>query len=337
MKKLWVAVALTLVAALMMVGSGWASTLQDVKARKYFKCGTDLNNPGFSALDSKGERFGFDVDFCKAVAAAVGIEVRYVPLTSKERLPALQSGEIDLLSRTTTWSMSRDTVQGLDFAATVLYDGQGIMVRKASGVKSAKQLNGATVCLTTGTTNELNVADFFRQNGITYKPVVFEKMDDVRNAYDANRCDAYTTDISGLAAQRSLLKNPNDHIVLPEVISKEPLAPVTRHGDNQWTDIVRWVINATITAEEYGITRQNVADIAKTTTNPDIQRFLGVTGTLWTDSGLDAGAPIRLLKAVGNYAEIFDRNLGPNTPLRMNRGLNALWNKGGILYAPPFR
>jgi general L-amino acid transport system substrate-binding protein len=315
-----------------------AGTLQDVQKDKFLKCGTHIENPGFSALDSKGQRIGFDVDFCRAVGAAVNVpEVKYTPLTSKERLPALQSGEIDLLSRTTTHTMSRDTKLGLDFTVTTLYDGQGMMVRKSLGVKSAKELDGATICLQTGSTTELNISDYFRKNGMKFTPVVFDKQPDVRKAYDADRCDVHTTDISGLAAQRSLMENPADHVILPEVISKEPLAPVVRHGDNQWEDVVRWTIWLTMAAEEKGITAENVEKMREESTDPEVQRMLGKTGSLWQDLGLDENAPVRVLKLVGNYGQIFDRNLGPDTPLHLDRGLNAQWTDGGLIYAPPFR
>ncbi|WP_300673271.1 amino acid ABC transporter substrate-binding protein [Desulfoluna sp.] len=337
MKKLLSVSILSLCMAALLAGPASASTLNDVKAKGFLKCGVAPDNPGFSAVDSKGLRLGFGVDFTTAVATAVGVEPKFVPLTSKERLPALQSGEIDLLFKTTTMTMSRDTRLGLDFAAIILYDGQGIMVRKELGIKSAKELDGASICLATGSTTELNISDYFRQNGMKFKPVVFEKQADVRKAYDANRCDCHTTDVSGLAAQRSLMTNPAEHMILPEMISKEPLGLVTRHGDNQWTDIARWVVNLTVTADEKGITQANVAEIAKTSKDPEVQRMLGVTGTLWTDLGLDKDAPIRVLQKVGNYNEIFNRNLGPDTPLGMPRGLNNLWNNGGILYAPPFR
>ena len=316
----------------------YAGTLQDTQKNGFLKCGTHIENPGFSALNSNGERIGFDVDFCRAVAAAVNVpEVKYTPLTSKERLPALQSGEIDLLSRTTTHTMSRDTKLGLDFTVTTLYDGQGMMVRKSLGVKHAKELDGATICLQTGSTTELNIADYFRKNGMTFTPVVFDKQQDVRKAYDSGRCDVHTTDISGLAAQRSLMKNPDEHVILPEVISKEPLGPVVRHGDNQWGDVVRWTIWLTMAAEEKGITAENVETMFNESTDPEVQRMLGKTGSLWQDLGLDGGAPVRVLKLVGNYGEIFDRNLGPNTPLRLERGINAQWTEGGLIYAPPFR
>ncbi len=323
---------------LAMAASVQAGTLQDVQKDKFLKCGTHIENPGFSALDSKGQRIGFDVDVCRAVAAAVNVpEIKYTALTSKERLPALQSGEIDLLSRTTTHTMSRDTKLGLDFTVTTLYDGQGMMVRKNLGVKSAKELDGATVCLQTGSTTELNITDYFRKTGMNFTPVVFDKQPDVRKAYDTGRCDVHTTDISGLAAQRSLMEDPTEHLILPEVISKEPLAPVVRHGDNQWADVVRWTIWLTMAAEEKGITAENVEKMAAESQDPEIQRMLGKTGTLWADLGLDPGTPVRVLKLVGNYGQIFDRNLGPATPLGLERGLNAQWSDGGLIYAPPFR
>ncbi|WP_291325553.1 amino acid ABC transporter substrate-binding protein [Desulfovibrio sp. UCD-KL4C] len=315
-----------------------AGTLQDVQKEGYLKCGTHIENPGFSALNSKGERIGFDVDFMRAVAAAVNVkEIKFTPLTSKERLPALQSGEVDLLIRTTTFTMSRDVKLGLDTTVTTLYDGQGLMVRKSLGIKSAKELDGASICLQTGSTTELNVSDYFRKNHMNFTPVVFDKQADVRKAYDAGRCDVHTTDISGLAAQRSLMKNPDEHIILPEVISKEPLGPFVRQGDDQWADVVRWTINLTIAAEEKGVTQANVEDMYKNSKDPEIQRMLGKTGSLWKDLGLDQGAPVRVIKAVGNYGEIFERNLGTKTPLRMERGLNALWTNGGLMYSPPFR
>ena len=315
-----------------------AGTLQDVQKDGFLKCGTHIENPGFSALDSNGQRIGFDVDFCRAVAAAVNVpEIKYTPLTSKERLPALQSGEIDLLSRTTTYTMSRDTKLGLDFSVPTLYDGQGMMVKKSLGIKSAKELNGATICLQTGSTTELNITDYFRKNHMNFTPVVFDKQADVRKAYDTGRCDVHTTDISGLAAQRSLMENPAENIILPEVISKEPLAPAVRQGDDQWADVVRWTIWLTMAAEEKGITSSNVDDMRDQSDDPEVQRMLGKTGSLWTDLGLDQDAAVRVLKLVGNYGQIFDRNLGPATPLRLERGLNAQWTDGGLIYAMPFR
>lgn len=315
-----------------------AGTLEDVQKDGFLKCGTHIENPGFSALDSNGERIGFDVDFCRAVGAAVNVpEIKYTALTSKERLPALQSGEIDLLSRTTTHTMSRDVKLGLDFTVTTLYDGQGMMVRKDLGVKSAKDLDGATICLQTGSTTELNISDYFRKHGMNFTPVVFDKQPDVRKAYDTGRCDVHTTDVSGLAAQRSLMEKPAEHVILPELISKEPLAPVVRQGDDQWADVVRWIIWLTQAAEEKGITAANVDKMFAESNDPEVQRMLGKTGSLWTDLGLDQAAPVRVIKLVGNYGEIFDRNLGPKTPLRLERGPNAQWIDGGLIYAPPFR
>lgn len=315
----------------------FAATLGDVTKRGYLKCGTHIENPGFSTLNSSGERIGFDVDFCRAVGAATNVDIKYTPLTSKERLPALQSGEIDLLSRSTTQTMNRDTNLGLDFTVVTLYDGQGLMVRKELGITSANELDGATICLQTGSTTELNVADYFRKHDMKFTPVVFDKQPDVRSAYNTGRCDVHTTDVSGLAAQRSLMENPEEHIILPELISKKPLAPVVRHGDNQWGDIVRWTIWLTMAADEKGITAENIELVAKATKDPEVKRMLGITGTLWQNLGLDKDAPIRIIKKVGNYGNIFDRNLGINTPLRLKRGYNNQWNKGGLIYAPPFR
>ncbi|WP_027179615.1 amino acid ABC transporter substrate-binding protein [Maridesulfovibrio bastinii] len=332
------AISVSLVLMLLLASAASAGTLENVRKDGFLKCGTHIENPGFSSLDSNGKRVGFDVDFMRAVAAAVNVpEIKFVPLTSKERLPALQSGEVDLLARTTTLTMSRDVKLGLDFTVTTLYDGQGMMVRKSLGIKSAKELDGASVCLQTGSTTELNISDYFRKNGMKFTPVVFDKQADVRKAYDAGRCDVHTTDISGLAAQRSLMKDPSEHVILPEVISKEPLGPYVRQGDDQWEDIVRWTVWLTMSAEEKGITQANVEKMYAESKDPEVQRMLGKTGSLWTDLGLDEKAPIRIIKAVGNYGEIFERNLGPNTPLRLERGLNAQWTKGGLIYAPPFR
>jgi general L-amino acid transport system substrate-binding protein len=276
------------------------------------------------------------VDFCRATAAALGVDVKFTQLSAKERFPALQSGEVDLLYRTTTWTMSRDVTLGFDFQGVNFYDGQGFMVRKSLGVKSAKGLNGAAICVATGTTTELNMADYFRTQGMKYKAVVFEKASEVRNAYEAGRCDVYTTDKGSLAAQRTALKNPGQHIILPETISKEPLGPVTRHGDNKWGDLVRWVFNALIIAEEKGITAAN-ADSNKSSTDPTVKRLLGETGTFGEDLGISNDWALNAIKAVGNYGEIFERNVGMGSKLGLDRGLNQLWTKGGVLYAPPIR
>jgi general L-amino acid transport system substrate-binding protein len=320
-------------------GIAGASTLDDVKRAGVIKCGVSQGLPGFSNPDDKGHWTGIDVDYCRALAAAVlgdSNKVKYVPLSAKVRFTALQSGEVDILSRNTTWTFTRDTALGLDFVGVLYYDGQGFMVRKKLGVKSAKQLSGAAVCTNTGTTTELNVADYFRSHNMKYKVVAFEKADEVVAAYDSGRCDVYTTDRSGIAAQRTKLKNPSEHLILPEIISKEPLGPVVRHGDNQWGDIARWTLNAIIIAEELGVNSKNV-DKMKSSKNPEVRRLLGVEGDTGKKIGLDTAWAYNAIKQVGNYSEIYERNVGPKTPLGLSRGLNRLWNKGGILYAPPMR
>jgi general L-amino acid transport system substrate-binding protein len=314
-----------------------ATTLDDIRARGELRCGVNDSNPAFAYADSQGKMRGFDVDFCRATAAAVGVPVKFVLLTGTERFPALQSGEVDLLYRSTTWTMGRDVNLGFNYQGINWYDGQGFMVRKSMGIKSALELNGAAVCVVAGSTTELNVADYFRSHGMTFTPVVFEKAQDVRNAYDAGRCDVYTNEHGNLAAQRIALKDPAEHVILPEVISKEPFGPVTREGDDQWGDIVRWVLNATIIAEEKGITQANVEELAKSASDPEIQRLLGATGTFGKDMGLNSDWAVRAIKASGNYGEIFERNMGMNTPIRLERGLNRLWTDGGLIYAPPVR
>jgi len=316
-----------------------ATTLDDVKRNGVIKCGVSQGLPGFSNPDDKGKWTGIDVDYCRALAAAVlgdANKVKYVPLSAKVRFTALQSGEVDILSRNTTWTHTRDTALGLDFVGVLYYDGQGFMVPKKLGVKSALKLSGAAVCTNTGTTTELNVADYFRSHNMKYKVVAFEKADEVVAAYDAGRCDVYTTDRSGIAAQRTKLKNPSAHVILPEIISKEPLGPVVRHGDNQWGDIARWTLNAMIIAEELGVDSKNV-DKMKASKNPEIRRLLGVEGDTGKKLGLDAAWAYNIVKQVGNYGQIYEANVGPKTPLGLSRGLNKLWNKGGILYAPPMR
>ena len=316
-----------------------AGTLQDVKAKGFVQCGVSQGLPGFSNPDDKGNWTGIDVDLCRAVAAAIfgdANKVKFTPLSAKERFTALQSGEIDLLSRNTTWTATRDTALGLNFAGVNYYDGQGFMVRKSLGVTSAMQLNGAAVCTNTGTTTELNVADFFRSHKMQYEVVAFEKADEVVKAYDEGRCDVYTTDRSGLAAQRLKLKNPDEHIVLPEIISKEPLGPVVRQGDDQWFDLVKWTLFAMVNAEELGVTSKNVDEMKKSN-NPAIKRLLGVEGNFGENLGVSNNWAYNIIKQVGNYGESYDRNVGPKTPLGLARGLNALWNKGGIMYAPPIR
>lgn len=316
-----------------------AATLDDIKTKGSIQCGVSQGLPGFSTADDAGEWTGIDVDYCRAVAAAVFGDpkaVKFTPLSAKERFTALQSGEIDLLSRNTTWTMTRDTSLGLNFTGVTYYDGQGFMIRKDLNVASALELSGASVCTNTGTTTELNVADYFRANNMDYEIVAFEKADEVVQAYDAGRCDVYTTDASGLYAQRLKLTNPDEHMVLPEIISKEPLGPVVRQGDDQWFNINKWVLNALINAEELGVTQANVEEM-KGSDNPAIKRLLGAEGAYGEAVGLGNDFAAKAIAAVGNYGEMFDRNVGPETPLGISRGLNALWSKGGIMYAPPVR
>lgn len=320
-------------------GAASAATLDDVKSRDALKCGVSQGLPGFSNPDSDGNWSGLDVDLCKAVAAAIfddASKVEYVPLSAKERFTALQSGEVDLLSRNTTWTMSRDTQLGLNFSVVNYYDGQGFMVRSSMGISSALQLSGAAICTNTGTTTELNVADYFRANNMDYELVAFEKADEVVAAYDAGRCDVYTTDQSGIYAQRLKLTNPDEHKVLPEVISKEPLGPAVRQGDDQWLNIVKWVHFAMVEAEESGVTQGNVEEM-KGSDNPNIKRLLGTEGEFGTAIGLENDWGYRIIKHVGNYGEAFARNVGPDTPLKIARGQNALWSNGGLQYAPPIR
>ena len=316
----------------------WAqSTLDSVRSKGFVQCGVNTGLAGFSAPDSKGVWRGVDVDLCRAVAAAVlgdPTKVRYTPLTAQQRFTALQSGEVDILSRNTTWTLVRDTSLGLNFVGINYYDGQGFMVHRKLNVKSAKQLNGATVCVQPGTTTELNLADYFRANRMSFKPVVIEKLEEVLNAYFAGRCDVFTTDHSGLIALRqSRAPKPEEHVILPEIISKEPLGPAVRHGDDRWFDAVKWSLFAMIEAEELGLTSKNIDEQAKSA-NPAIQRFVGASGELGKMLGLDNRWALNIVKQVGNYAESFDANL---TPLGFERGLNRLWSQGGILYAPPIR
>lgn len=316
-----------------------AATLDDVQARGEVVCGVSQGLPGFSNPDDQGNWSGIDVDFCRALAAAIFDDpnaVSFTPLSAKERFTALQSGEVDVLSRNTTWTMTRDASLGLNFAGVNYYDGQGFMVRKDLGVASALELDGAAVCTNTGTTTELNAADYFRANNMEYEIVAFEKADEVVAAYDAGRCDVYTTDQSGLYAQRLKLTNPGEHMVLPEIISKEPLGPVVRQGDDQWFNVNRWVLNAMINAEELGVSSDNV-DSMMGSGNPAIARLLGEEGAYGEMLGLSNDWAVRVIKHVGNYAESFERNVGPDTPLGIARGLNALWSDGGILYAAPVR
>jgi general L-amino acid transport system substrate-binding protein len=316
-----------------------AQTLNTVKSRGILNCGANGTLAGFGLPDAQGRWTGLDVDFCKALAAAIFNDpnkVKFVPLTAKDRFTALQSGEVDVLARNTTWTSSRDTSLGLNFAAVNYYDGQGFMVRKALKVNSALELNDAAVCVQQGTTTELNLADYFRANKMKLKTVTFATSTEAVKAYDAGRCDAYTTDASGLAGERLRLANANDHIILPEIISKEPLGPVVRHGDDQWFDIVKWTHFAMVNAEELGITKANVDDQMKSD-NPDVKRLLGTEGKHGEALGLTNDWAYRIVKHVGNYGEVFERNVGQGSPLKIGRGLNALWTKGGLQYAPPIR
>jgi general L-amino acid transport system substrate-binding protein len=316
------------------------ATLDAVKKNGAVSCGVSTGLQGFSLADSQGRYAGLDVDICRMVAAAVlgdAGKVKYVPLSSQQRFTAIQSGEVDILSRTTTWTLQRDTQLGLNFAPVVFYDGQGFMVPKKLGLKSAKELKGATVCVQPGTTTELNLADFFRANKLDFKPVVIEKLEEVEAAYFSGRCDAYTTDRSGLAATRiGKAANPDDHVILPEVISKEPLAPAVRHGDDEWFDIVKWTVYASIEAEEDGITSKNVDEKTKSD-DPNVKRLLGVTPGMGKAMGLDEKWAYNLIKQVGNYGEVFDRNVGKDSPLKLERGLNDLWTRGGLMYSMPVR
>ena len=317
-----------------------ATTLDAVKAKGFVQCGVSQGLPGFSNADDAGNWTGLDVEMCRAVAAAIfgdGSKVKFSPLSAKQRFTALSSGEIDILSRNTTWTMTRDTQLGLNFAGVNYYDGQGMMVPTALGVKSATELDGANICTNTGTTTELNITDYFRSNNMSFNLIAFEKADEVVAAYDAGRCDVYTTDRSGLAAQRGKLTKPDSHVVLPEIISKEPLGPVVRQGDDQWFNIVRWTLNALINAEELGITQANAKARLAGTENPAIKRLLGSEGKFGEELGLSSDWALNAISAVGNYGESYERNVGPNTPLKLDRGVNALWSDGGILYAAPIR
>ena len=326
-------------AAVAVSGAASAGTLDDVKARGVLNCGSNTGLAGFGQPDAQGNWNGFDVDMCRAVAAAVfgdGSKVKFIPLSAKDRFTALQSKEVDLLVRNTTWTSSRDTSLGLNFTGVTYYDGQGFMVRKKLKVNSALELSGASVCTQQGTTTELNVADFFRSKNMKFEAVVFATSDETIKAYDAGRCDAFTTDASGLYSERLRLANADDHLVLPEVISKEPLGPAVRHGDDQWFDIVKWTQSVLVNAEEMGVTKANV-DQMKTSTNPDVKRMLGTEGDFGKSLGLNNDFAVGVIKAVGNYGELFERTLGTGSPLKIARGVNQLWNKGGLQYAPPIR
>ncbi len=332
-------VAVTALIATLFASALGATTLEDVQRMGFVNCGVSQGLPGFSDAGKNGKWTGLDVDVCRALAAAVlgsAGKVKFTPLSSKERFTALQSGEVDVLSRNTTWTLVRDTALGLNFAGVNYYDGQGFMVRKDIGLKSAKELSGAAVCVTIGSTTERNLADFFRAGKMDYRPVNFESSSNAAAAYDAGKCDAYTTDRSGLAARRLTLKEPDAHMILPEVISKEPLGPVVRHGDDQWLDLVRWTLYAMLEAEESGVNSKNV-DQMKESRNPVVRRLLGVEGNMGKNLGVDNGWAYRIVKQVGNYAESYERNVGPNSPLRLPRGVNKLWKDGGLHYPMPVR
>jgi len=338
MKRLATALAIATVVALGMQAAG-AQTLKAVKDRGQLVCGANGSLAGFGIPDPQGNWTGFDVDFCRAIAAAIfndPTKVKFVPLTAANRFTALQSGEIDVLARNTTWTMSRDTSLGIDFAAVNYYDGQGFMVRKVLKVSSALELNDASVCVQQGTTTELNLADYFRTNHMSLKTVTFATVDEALKAYDSGRCDAYTTDSSGLYGSRVLLADPGANIVLPEIISKEPLAPTVRQGDDAWEDLVRWTHHAMVDAEELGVNKNNVDD-QKNSTNPEIRRLLGLEGQFGEALGLTNDWAYRIIKAEGNYGESFERNVGQGSPLKIARGLNALWTKGGLQYGLPVR
>ena len=317
--------------------AGAQSTLESVRAKGFVQCGVNTGLAGFSQPDSKGVWRGIDVDLCRAVAAAVfgdAGKVRYTPTTAQQRFTALQSGEVDLLSRNTTWTASRDASLGMNFVGVSFYDGQGFMVPRKLGVKSARQLNGATVCVLPGTTTELNLADWFRAQRMSFKPVVIEKLEEIQNAYFSGRCDVFTTDVSGLVSTRgSRAPRPEEHVILPEVISKGPLGPAVRHGDDRWFDVVKWSLFAMIEAEEMGLTSKSI-EPALASKDPAVQRFVGATGDIGKMLGLDNRWAYHIVKQVGNYGESFDANL---KPLGFERGLNALWKNGGLLYAPPIR
>ncbi len=340
MKKITWALVATVVTLVISAGFTQASTNEEVQKRGVFQCGVSTGLPGFSIADEKGVWAGIDVDVCKAIAAATlgdATKIKYVPLNAKERFTALQSGEIDALVRGTTWTLTRDASLGLNFTGVNYYDGQGFMVSKKLGVKSALELGGAAVCIQSGTTSELNLADYFKENNMEYKAVVFDTHDATAAAFDNGRCDVLTSDQSQLYGLRTHLKDPSGAIVLPEVISKEPLGPVVRQGDDAWFNIVKWTLNAMIEAEEFGITSANVDDMKANSKSPGVRRLLGLEGGGGAFLGLNDDWAYQIIKQVGNYGEIFERNVGADSPLKISRGLNALWSKGGIMYAPPVR
>jgi len=342
MKKLLtaaIALGFGLSASAALAQTASSPTLDAIKAKGYVQCGVTGGVPGFSAPDANNNWTGLEVDYCRALAAAIfnnADAVRYTPLTSQERFTALSAGEIDVLSRTTTWTMSRDTQLGIKFVGTMFYDGQGFMVRKADNIASALDLSGAAICIESGTTTELNAADYFAANKLEFNTVVFVDQDEVVKAYEDGRCDVYTTDSSALAAERSKFADPSAHVILPEIISKEPLGPVVRQGDDGFFNIARWTYFALLEAEELGVSSANVDEMLASD-NPAIKRLLGVEGDFGTPIGLTKDWAYQIVKLVGNYAEIYEKHVGPNTPIGLARGLNALWKDGGIQYSPPIR
>ncbi|MDE1913605.1 MAG: amino acid ABC transporter substrate-binding protein [Pseudomonadota bacterium] len=338
--KVGLTVAALTLSSMMSMGAMAGTTLDNVKKKGFVQCGISDGLPGFSYTDPKGNFHGFDVDVCRAVAAALfgdATKVKYTQLTTKERFTALQSGEVDLLSRSTTWTSSRDGAMGIVFAGVAYYDGQGFLVNKKLGVKSAKELDGATFCIQAGTVTELNLADYFRANGLKFTPISFDTSDESFKALESGRCDVLTSDQSQLYGQRLKLAAPDDYIVLPEIISKEPLTTAVRRGDEEWFAVVRWTQIAMLNAEELGVTSKNVGEMAKSTKNPDIARLLGSEGSLGKDLNLPNDWVVKIVSQVGNYGESFDRNLGAGSDMKINRGLNALWNQGGLQYGPPVR
>ena len=331
--------AIILLSLAFMAQSADAQTLKAVKSRGVLLCGSNGTLAGFGLPDANGKWTGLDVDFCRAVAAAIfndADKVKFVPLSAKDRFTALQAGEVDLLARDTTWTISRDSTLGLNFVGVDYFDGQGFMVRKTLKLNSALELQGASICLQQGTTTELNASDYFRAHNMRFKPVTFATANEAVKAYDAGRCDAYTTDASSLYSERLRLANPDDHMLLPEIISKEPLGPAVRQGDDQWFDVVKWTLFAMIDAEELGITSQNI-DAMKASSSPDVRRLVGTEGNYGEQLGLTKDWAASIVKLVGNYGEVFERNVGSGSPLKIDRGLNRLWDKGGIQYAPPIR
>lgn len=339
MKKILASISLATAGLLTLGMQAQAATLEDVQSAGELRCGVSTGLPGFSQPDSDGTWRGIDVDTCRAVAAAVlgdADAVEFVPLTAAERFTALQSGEIDMLSRNTTWTTVRDASLGLNFTGTNYYDGQGFLVKSELGVDSATQLDGASVCIQAGTTTELNLADYFRANGMEYEAIVFDTSEQSVSGFDNNRCDILTSDTSQLAALRTQLSDPSSAVVLPEIISKEPLGPVVRQGDDEWFNVVKWVLFLQINAEEYGVSMDNVDDMLSSD-NPNVQRIVGTAGDMGDLLNLPADFGYQVISQVGNYSEMFERNVGPDTPIGLSRGVNALWTDGGILYAPPVR